>query len=95
MYQCAHFVWSYGALRLARQLLSLEMRPFQSLCEAVMRRITTRGFTLQEVRILAAMNIAIGALPDLERCGRNGAERDEKEQACYSETSYDWPWQLP
>jgi hypothetical protein len=32
----------------------------QMYCEAVMWKITTRGFTLQEVLILAAMNIAAG-----------------------------------
>jgi hypothetical protein len=30
-------------------------------CEAVMWKITTRGFTLEEVLILAAMNLLAGA----------------------------------
>jgi hypothetical protein len=30
-------------------------------CEAVMRKITTRGFTLEEVLIMAAMNLLTSA----------------------------------
>ena len=30
-------------------------------CEAVMWKITTRGFTLEEVLIMAAMNLLVGA----------------------------------
>jgi hypothetical protein len=74
------------ALRLARQLPLLEMRRFQSLCEAVMWRITTRGFTLQEVLILAAMNIATGTVRDRETRVRNVAEQDKKEHTCNLET---------
>jgi hypothetical protein len=40
-----------------------------------MWRITSRGFTLQEVLILAAMNIATGAVSDRETRARNVAER--------------------
>ena len=36
-------------------------------CEAVMWKITTRGITLEEVLILAAMNLLVGADDAAER----------------------------
>lgn len=50
-----------------------------------MWRITTRGFTLQEVLILAAMNIAISTLTS-ERRG-HGTSQNKKERTCNLETS--------
>jgi hypothetical protein len=47
-----------------------------------MWRITTRGFTLQEVLILAAMNIAIGTVGDRGTRVRSVAEQDKKEHTC-------------
>ena len=52
-----------------------------------MWRITTRGFTLQEVLILVAMNIAAGTLADRETRGRNVAEQNKEERTCNLETS--------
>lgn len=60
--------------------LIFEVRRFQSLCEAVMWRITTRGFTLQEVLILAAMNIATGTVRIRGTQASNGAEQNKTEQ---------------
>ena len=60
--------------------LIFEVRPFQSLCEAVMWRITTHGFTLQEVLILAAMNIATGTVRIRETQASNGIEQNKTEQ---------------
>jgi hypothetical protein len=51
-----------------------------------MWRITPRGFTLQEVLILAAMNIATGNLTDRGMRARSVAE-GIKEDACDLETS--------
>ena len=47
--------------RLARLLPCEEMRCFESICEVVMWKITTRGFTLEEVLIMAAMNLLTSA----------------------------------
>jgi hypothetical protein len=47
-------------------------------CEAAMWKITTRGFTLQEVLILAAMNIAtavIAAEKDEQGASHNNTKR--------------------
>ena len=52
-----------------------------------MWRITTRGFTLQEVLILAAMNIATSTVSHGDTRGRSVAEQDKKEHACNLETS--------
>ena len=46
-------------------------------CEAVMWKITTRGFTLEEVLIMAAMNLLTSA--DTAAKPRNGRRRNEKE----------------
>jgi hypothetical protein len=51
-----------------------------------MWRITTRGFTLQEVLILAAMNIATVTVSDRETRG-NVAEQDKEENKCNLGTS--------
>ena len=64
-------------LRLAQKLHSFEMRRFGSLCEAVMWKITTRGFTLQEVLILAAMNIATVVIV-AEKRGQGASQNDTK-----------------
>src|SRR6266404_4958760 len=47
-------------------------------CEAVMWKITTRGFTLEQVLIMAAMNLLTSADTAAKR-ERNGRRRDEKE----------------
>lgn len=57
-------------LRLARQLPRFEMRRSQSLGEAVMWRITTRGFAFQEVLMLAAMNIATFTVNEPRNAGK-------------------------
>jgi hypothetical protein len=51
-----------------------------------MWRITTRGFTLQEVLILAAMNIATGTVRIGGTQARNGAEQNKTEQTFNLET---------
>ena len=51
-----------------------------------MWRITARGFTLQEVLILAEMNISLGTLADRGTRARSVAE-DNKEDACNLEAS--------
>jgi len=38
-------------------------------CEAVMWKITTRGFTLEEVLIMAAMNLLASVAPHSNRFG--------------------------
>ena len=38
-------------------------------CEAVMWKITTRGFTLEEVLIMAAMNLVASVAPPPNRVG--------------------------
>lgn len=62
------------------------VRRFQSLCEAVMWRITTRGFTLQEVLILAAMNMATGTVRIPGTQASKGAEQNKTEQTFNLET---------
>jgi hypothetical protein len=63
------------------------MRRFESHCEAVMWKITTRGFTLQEVLILAAMNIAT-AVTAVEKRGPGASQNSTKtEHTCDLETS--------
>ena len=52
-----------------------------------MWRITTRGFTLQEVLILAAMNMATGIISNRKTRARNVAEQDKKEHTWNLETS--------
>jgi hypothetical protein len=47
--------------RLARLLPAREVRCFESDCEAIMWKITTRGFKLEEVLIMAAMNLLASA----------------------------------
>jgi len=52
-----------------------------------MWKITTRGFTLQEVLILAAMNIATAVIA-AEKGGQGAfAEQHKKEHTCNLETS--------
>jgi len=52
------------------------MRLFESRYEAVMWKITTRGFTLQEVLILAAMNIAT-AVKAAENHGQRASQNSK------------------
>lgn len=52
-----------------------------------MWRITARGFTLQEVLILAAMNIAISTLTAESRGQGTSQNKTKKEQACNLEIS--------
>jgi hypothetical protein len=59
------------------------MRRFESRCEAVMWKITTRGFTLQEVLILAAMNIATAGIA-VEKRGQGGSQNSTKKGAYIS-----------
>ena len=47
-------------------------------CEAVIWKITTRGFTLEQVLIMAAMNPLTSADTAAKR-ERNGRRRNEKE----------------
>jgi hypothetical protein len=63
------------------------MRRFQSLCGAVVWRITTRGFTLQEVLILDAMSIAISTLRAEKRGQGTLAEQGKNKYACNLENS--------
>jgi len=53
------------------------MQRFESLCDAVMWKITTRGFTLQEVLILAAMNIATAVMA-AENHGQGASQNNTK-----------------
>ena len=66
------------ALNLAQKLLWYETRRFESRCEAVMWKITARGFTLQEVMILAAMNIATDVIA-AEKRGQGASQNSTKE----------------
>jgi hypothetical protein len=58
------------------------MRRFEYSYEAVMWKITTRGFTLQEVLILAAMNIATAAIAAEERGQGTLQNSTNKEHTC-------------
>jgi hypothetical protein len=49
-------------------------------CEAVMWKITTRGFTLEEVLILAAMNLLAGADAAAKR-GKQASQKSKGDQA--------------
>jgi len=51
------------------------MRCFELRCEALMWKITGRGFTLQEVLILAAMNIATAVMAAEKHGQGAGTER--------------------
>jgi hypothetical protein len=51
---CTRSVWHRSCLNSNATL--------RSRCEAVMWKITARGFTLQEVLILAAMNVATAVI---------------------------------
>lgn len=55
------------------------MRRFEFRCEVVMWKITTRGFTLQEVLILAAMNIATAVIAAEKRGQGAFAEQHKRE----------------
>ena len=55
------------------------MRRFELRCEVVMWKITTRGFTLQEVLILAAMNIATAVIAAEKRGQGAFAEQHKRE----------------
>jgi hypothetical protein len=54
---------------------------FRINCEAVMWKITTRGFSLQEVLIMAAMNLLTSAETAAEREDRL-SQKSEGDQAC-------------
>ena len=64
------------ALGLAQKLLRFELRCFESV-EAVMWKITTHGFTLEEVLILAAMNMATAAIA-AEKHGQEASQNSTK-----------------
>ena len=52
-----------------------------------MWKITTRGFTLREVLILAAMNIATAVIA-AEKCGQGASQSStNKDHTCNLETS--------
>ena len=65
---------------LAQKLHCFETRRFELLCEAFMWKITTHGFTLQEVLILAAMNIATAVIA-AEKRGLGASQNDTKRTA--------------
>jgi hypothetical protein len=50
-------------------------------CEAVMWKITTRGFTLEEVLIMAAMNLLTSAEAAAKRENR-ASQKSKGDQAC-------------
>lgn len=52
-----------------------------------MWKITARGFTLEEVLILAAMNVATSTVTVRETRASNVAEQNKKEHTCNLETS--------
>jgi hypothetical protein len=62
---------------LAQKLHCFETRRFELLYEAFMWKITTHGFTLQEVLILAAMNIATAVIA-AEKRGLGASQNDTK-----------------
>jgi hypothetical protein len=66
--------------RLAR-LLPRRGRGASNHCEAVMWKITTRGFTLEEVLIMAAMNLLANADTAAKRENRT-PQKSKGEQAC-------------
>jgi hypothetical protein len=66
--------------RLARRLLYREVRCFEPI-EAVMWKITTRGFTLEEVLIMAAMNLLTSADTAAKRENRP-SQKSKGDQAC-------------
>src|SRR5271170_6094483 len=70
------------ALHLAQKLLRFEMRRFESRCEAVRWKITTRLLTLQEVLILAAMNNATTVIAAEER--RQGASQNNTKRSIHA-----------
>ena len=57
------------------------MRCFEANCEAVMWKITTRGFTLGEVLIMAAMNLLTNAETAAKRESRE-SQKSKGDQAC-------------
>jgi hypothetical protein len=85
------------ALRLVQKLPRFEMRRFELRWEAVMWKITTRGFTLQEVLILAAMNIATAVIVAEKRGQGAFAEQHKKEHTCNFDVDRgrNGEWQLP
>jgi len=46
-------------------------------CEAVMWKITARGFTLEEVLVLVAMNLVASAVAKLERQASQKSKGDQ------------------
>jgi hypothetical protein len=46
-------------------------------CEAVMWKITTRGFTLEEVLVLVAMNLVASAVAKRERQASQKSKGDQ------------------
>jgi hypothetical protein len=55
------------------------MRCFEAIVEAVMWKITTHGFTLEEVLIMAAMNLLTSA-DTAAQCRRNQNETKRKSE---------------
>jgi hypothetical protein len=81
------FLGWYGRTPFGTEVAGFEMRRFESHSEAVMWKITTRGFTLQEVLILAAMNIASAAMA-VEKRGPGASQYStNKEHTCSLKTS--------
>jgi hypothetical protein len=75
-------VWNQFLVHQCGRAIALQKLPdwdarFESRCEAVMWKITTRGFTLQEVLILAAMNIASAAMA-AEKRGQGASQNRTK-----------------
>jgi hypothetical protein len=77
------------ALTCARSLAPLlpwgEMRRFGSDLEAVMWKITTRGFTLQEVLLLAAMNL-LASPATVPNHQKRTSQKSQGDQACEGST---------
>src|SRR5579863_4460766 len=61
--------------------LALERAMPRTNCEAVMWKITTRGFTLEEVLIMAAMNLLTSAETAAKRENR-ASQKSKGDQAC-------------
>jgi hypothetical protein len=69
---CRSYGWhEFGTAFAPKIVAALQMN-----CEAVMWKITARGFTLQEVLILAAMNIA--ARTDSGQANKSNGRRKRK-----------------
>lgn len=54
-------------------------------CEAVMWKITTRGFTLQEMLLLAAMNL-VASPPTVPNHEKRASQKSQGDQACEEST---------